>query len=121
MSKPKEYVRKYVCNSCGSKYTDKTLQEVDLGRHTERLDLGYELVPAGECRKCGAFCYPENANLVIVDMTLGKINAIHTGVPWLTVVVLDRAKSTKDVKRTKAEVEKLLKAGELTSARLGVV
>lgn len=47
------------CGNCDVVHTDKTLIPLEEVKHLhQRLDPG-STVPSGECRECGAFCYPE--------------------------------------------------------------
>lgn len=108
---------KYVCDNCGESHTDKTLRRINSYEEAAaRLDEGYGLVPSGECRKCGSFCYPQHANLVVIDMTMGKINRVLAGVPWLNVVIIDRARS--GAKKAMQQITAVEKAGELSEARI---
>lgn len=49
---------KHICDNCGAKYTDETLEEV-IGDFRARVSAG-NIVPSGECRECGSLVYPQD-------------------------------------------------------------
>jgi hypothetical protein len=58
--KIKKPTSKYVCNNCGKIWKEKDLKEIQ--DYYQRVEPGGQ-VPAGECPKCSALCYPHPDNL----------------------------------------------------------
>ena len=77
----------YVCQNCGANYGDEELEPL-VGRVGERVSEG-ELMPAGECTKCGAACHEQYTGAVFIEIRGGLIVGVNSTTPGLKTFVID--------------------------------